>query len=554
MFAKILIVLSFLGLLASLAGCSAKSPIDLTTASPSKGVEVPSMAESTASPRPSPSPLGFDCGMIQEIPLRECESLIALYKSTNGDSWLDHSGWLSDQRPCSWYGVICQQGHVVELQLFYNGLAGSLPSEIGDLTYLKNLYLDQNQLSGPVPPEIGNLKDLEVARLGGNQFSTIPVELASLNKLKYLELWGNQLSGEIPSELGNLSQLQELRLHSNKFTSRIPSQLGNLQNLTHLDLSRNELDGPIPAVLGSLPNLNELNLSFNQLSGPIPAEFSSLKNLYLLDLSYNQLTGKTPAAISNAPIGDLRLWGNLLEGTVSASKEEMTTVEYEGVQFAFPSALAESVWPEIVVAQPPSEQTPFWVVGPEHNRFTFASRAVPFQTNGMGISGYPQIVIYPVQEYGAMSELAKLEIDELQSLVETRPSIPKDKLPFLPLINAAQVFHAQDKFIDFQNGSGIRYLTQYSQDIVPITNQNIFYTFQGLTKDGTSYVTVTFPITANNLSDEPLIIDDWNAFGAGYQDYLAETINDLNSLSSDEYEPNLEVLDAMIQSMKVDTP
>ena len=115
------------------------------------------------------------------------------------------------------------------------------------------------------------------------------------------------------------------------------------------------------------------------------------------------------------------------------------------------------------------------------------------------------------------------------------------------------MFHAQEKYIDFQNGSGIRYLTQYSQDITPITNQNLFYTFQGLTADGAYYVTATFPISAPTLADEPAI-DDWNAFGAGYQDYLTQTINDLNTLTSDEYEPDLALLDTMVQSLRVDTP
>jgi hypothetical protein len=539
--------------LALLAACNAPLPVDSVTPSPLKVVASSHPPETSASPLPGVTPASFNCGTIQEIPLEECQALVTLYESTNGDSWLDPTGWLVAPSPCSWYGVICQQGHVVELQLYYNQLSGSLPPEIGNLTHLKNLYLDRNQLSGPVPGEIGNLSELEVARLGGNQFSSIPTELANLHRLMYLELWGNQLSGEIPHGLGNLSQLLELRLSSNQFTGSIPPELGKLSNLTHLDLSRNQLDGPIPTALGSLSVLNELNLSYNQVSGTIPAEFGSLKNLYSLDLSYNQLTGKVPSTITNAPIGDLRLWGNLLDGTIPASKDEMTTVKYAGVHFEFPSALAESVWPETVVAQPPSDQMPFWVVGPEHNRFTLASRSVPFRTNGMGISGYPQIIIYPAQEYGAMSDLAKAEIDGLQSILATPPSVPKEKLPFLPLINAAQVFHAQEKYMDFQKGRGVRYLTQYSQDIMPITNQNIFYTFQGLTADGAYYVTATFPIRAKNLSDEPAV-DDWDAFSAGYQDYLIETVKDLNSLSTNEYEPDLAVLDTLIHSLKVDAP
>ena len=83
-----------------------------------------------------------------------------------------------------------------------------------------------------------------------------------------------------------------------------------------------------------------------------------------------------------------------------------------------------------------------------------------------------------------MSEFAKAEIDGLRSMLETRSSIPDGPLPLLPLINASQVFHAQEEYLDFQNGGGIRYISHYSQDMSPVTNQNIFNTFQGLTRDG----------------------------------------------------------------------
>lgn len=499
--------------------------------------------------------LSFDCQKIQEIPEEECQVLVALYESTNGDNWEDNSGWLVDQTPCSWYGVICQQGHVVELQLYYNQLTGFLPPEIGNLTNLKSLYLDRNQLSGPVPAEIGNLAKLEVARLGGNDFNSIPAEIANLKNLIFLELWGNQLSGEIPGELGNLSLLQQLKLSDNQFTGDIPPKLGNLTNLSHLDLSHNRLSGSIPATLGDLAVLNELDLSHNQLTGSIPNEFGNLTYLYWLDLSYNELTGLVPVALANAPIAELRLWGNLLDGTILASAEKITAVEYGGVHFEIHSALAESIWQEVVTAGPQSEGMPTWDARPEHLRFTIAGPREQNTFEGMRVAtaSQPQILIYPTQEFRTMSELAKAEIEELQSLLETRPPAPENEIPLLPLINAAQVFHAQVKYLDFQNGSGVRFVTQYSQDMGPITNQNVFYTFQGLTQDGAYYVAAYFPITADGLSDEP-IIEDWDAFAAGYQDYLAETINHLDALSAQEFEPDLDILDDVIQSLVVNPP
>lgn len=152
-----------------------------------------------------------------------------------------------------------------------------------------------------------------------------------------------------------------------------------------------------------------------------------------------------------------------------------------------------------------------------------------------------------------MSEPARAQVEALRALLESRPADPENELPRLPLINAAQVFHAQVKYLDFENGGGVRYITQYSQDVIPIVNQHLFYTFQGLTQDGAYYVSAQFPIKTTALADEPTI-EDWNAFAAGYQDYLAETVGELNSLRSDDFEPDLELIDNVIQSLVVNRP
>ena len=152
-----------------------------------------------------------------------------------------------------------------------------------------------------------------------------------------------------------------------------------------------------------------------------------------------------------------------------------------------------------------------------------------------------------------MNEFAREEIAGLQALLTTRPAAPDNEIPLLPLINAAQVFHTQVKYLDFQNGKGVRFITHYSQDMRPIMNENIFYTFQGLTHDGKYYVAVNVPISAAGLSnDSPT--EDWQTFNERYQDYLRETVSRLDALSSNDFEPNLEVLDAVVKSLAINAP
>jgi len=183
------------------------------------------------------------CVSVTEIPTDECEALFALYSSTNGADWTDHTNWLENNQPGTWYGIGVEEGHVIYISLGNNQLIGSIPSELGSFSRLRNLYLGENQLSGSIPPELGSLSNLMFLFLYSNQLSgSIPAALGSLSSLQTLYLGENQLSGSIPPELSNLSNLLNLYLYSNQLNGSIPSELGILSNLQYLDLSSNQLD------------------------------------------------------------------------------------------------------------------------------------------------------------------------------------------------------------------------------------------------------------------------------------------------------------------------
>ncbi len=212
-------------------------------------------------------------------------ALIAFYHATDGPNWTNNDGWLSDGPLDSWHGVTTDAGRVTEIDLFDyearvgNGLSGTIPPEIGDLTNLERLVLYDSQLSGAIPPELGNLANLELLILGQNQLSgAIPPELGNLTSLETLILDQNQLSGSIPPELGSLTNLQYLYLWENQLSGAIPSEIGDLTNLTGLFLQQNQLSGEIPPELGSLTNLQWLHLSGNQLTGCIPAALADVEN------------------------------------------------------------------------------------------------------------------------------------------------------------------------------------------------------------------------------------------------------------------------------------
>ena len=75
---------------------------------------------------------------------------------------------------------------------------------------------------------------------------TIPTELGNLTKVSQLWLAHNQLTGTIPSELGNLTNVKELHLDDNRLTGAIPAELAELSGLRQLFLADNQLTGCVP--------------------------------------------------------------------------------------------------------------------------------------------------------------------------------------------------------------------------------------------------------------------------------------------------------------------
>ncbi len=229
----------------------------------------------------------------------QCESdtktdrdiLEALYNATDGPNWTNKDNWLTDAPLDQWHGVSTDdQGQVIDLDLRRNRLSGSIPSELGSLANLTQLWLSVNDLTGPIPSELGNLENLEWLEIKINKLTgSVPSELGNLTNLTALDLSDNNLSGSIPSELGNLSKVVSVLLSFNNLTGPIPSELGNLENLEWLSLSFNDLTGSIPSELGNLANLTSLDLSFNEFTGSVPTELGNLEKLTELLLAGNEL-------------------------------------------------------------------------------------------------------------------------------------------------------------------------------------------------------------------------------------------------------------------------
>uniref|UniRef100_A0A0D9YPA2 non-specific serine/threonine protein kinase n=1 Tax=Oryza glumipatula TaxID=40148 RepID=A0A0D9YPA2_9ORYZ len=239
---------------------------------------------------------------------------------------------------CRWRGVACgargrRRGRVVALELPGLGLRGTVPPELGNLTYLRRLHLAGNRLHGVLPPELGGLAELSHLNLSGNAFQgQIPASLANCTGLEILALYNNRFHGEIPPELCSLRGLRVLSLGMNTLTGSIPSEIGNLANLMTLNLQFSNLTGGIPEEIGDLAGLVGLGLGSNQLAGSIPASLGNLSALKYLSIPSAKLTGSIPSLQNLSSLIVLELGENNLEGTVPAWLGNLSSLVFVSLQ------------------------------------------------------------------------------------------------------------------------------------------------------------------------------------------------------------------------------
>jgi hypothetical protein len=232
-----------------------------------------------------------------------------------------------------------------------------------------------------------------------------------------------------------------------------------------------------------------------------------------------------------------------------------STVTLNNITFTIPPGLAKDALTEMVSAVT-DPNGPTWGLAPAHSEFTLTSYQLQNKFHK------PKIYVYPAQEYATLSEGATESIKRLQAgLANPNAQWPSDALPFIPFFNAAQVFAAQTQIIKFQNGSGVRFLTEYAQSFATINNQDLFYHFQGLTDDGKYYVIAILPITtpmlaADEKPDSPVPSDgvpfpDYNDPNADFMGYYNAVTAKLNATTPDTFTPNLTTLDTLIQSINI---
>ncbi len=239
--------------------------------------------------------------------------------------------------------------------------------------------------------------------------------------------------------------------------------------------------------------------------------------------------------------------------SVSTPNPTGLSVSYENVSLVIPNGLANAANPEKMTAVDTNSGAP-WEIAPTHLRFTLTG--YPLQ----GKFFEPQIFVYPAEAYAQVNPAAAEQIERLKKAAAGSPLL-KETLPNVPFFNAAHLLAARIQLLNFQNGSGVRELTQYDQYPAPINNHELFYHFEGLTSDNQYYIIAVLPVTAPMLPEDEKPESPVPAGGVPIPDgigpnntYYFLVTEKLNSQAPDTFTPSITMLDALMQSILVKTP
>ena len=169
-----------------------------------------------------------------------------------------------------------------------------------------------------------------------------------------------------------------------------------------------------------------------------------------------------------------------------------------------------------------------------------------------------QVYIALVQEYETAADFAPGIIADLYRLNDSIDNY-SDCVPELPLneffrVCDHQQFNSNLHQLDFQNGSGVRFVSVYGiQDMAPVDNENLVYVFQGLTDDGKYYIKAVVRLLHSQLPEIGEIpADIYAAADASAVDEYFKGFDQLLNHNETDFAPALDWIDAFLGSLRIE--
>lgn len=177
----------------------------------------------------------------------------------------------------------------------------------------------------------------------------------------------------------------------------------------------------------------------------------------------------------------------------------------------------------------------------------------------------PVVFIIPTEAYVAMWDAAgnpavSQSVESLKTLIASKPqAVPTSGNPILPMEIAVGVndLAVQGTYLGFGNWDGVRFVGRTEQSPNPVTNQGLYYYFQGFAGDNDEvFISMRWPVSTPFLpftaGDVPQA--EMDAVNSDPTAYMNEKAQQLNNLTNEDWFPFLTTLDTVIASLQYGPP
>ena len=233
------------------------------------------------------------------------------------------------------------------------------------------------------------------------------------------------------------------------------------------------------------------------------------------------------------------------------------TLHYNGIEFSYMPDVFGAALAAYDEGTPYQTDAPYFANVAPHTTFQFL-RPDPTRPD---VNWVGQLSVYRISDINAYAEpsyrqvvesLQNMATQDLSAYANASADYRTPALPYMPVLNATQVFRARPKALDFRMAKGIEYYVYSSQAAEPILEGQVDYTFQGITTDGLYYLSFSMPVEMGLLATTIPDGMDWDAFLTTYPQYLQQTFATINNADPASFTPSSDVLHRFIESITID--
>ncbi len=312
-----------------------------------------------------------------QVPSSEKDALMTLYNATNGSSWYNDMNWSVTNPVATFRGITVEningQDHVTEIDLYFNNLTGTLPTELQNLPFLTSFSVANNNISGLIP-DLTGLTALEYFNISRNNFQFINFEnefinyVSNINRFIYSPMRnleneiiydiviGNNYTMTMPTVIGtnvtyqwykndnpiigetgltytiNNAQISNAANYTCKASSPIVNNLTIDRRVIHIYAPVSTIEKNALLALYNATDGNNWNNNMNWNSSSPVYTWYGIKiegnKVSEIDLYHNNLTGIIPPEIGNLiHLKSLIFWDNNLTGIVPVELGNCTNLK-----------------------------------------------------------------------------------------------------------------------------------------------------------------------------------------------------------------------------------